>query len=138
MKRLQQIAPAQLGAVWPRLRDALEETGSSDGCIPEDVYCAVKMGGASLHLLLIDEVECGFLVLRGIQDFDGVRLHIWVLYAKSDVDVMAEFSDELDGMARSINASRVTFGTSRRGWEKVAPRYHFQVREIVYERKIKP
>jgi hypothetical protein len=137
MRSLKPVAPAQIGAVWPRLRAPLEDTGASDGTIPEDVYCAIKMGGASLHLLMVDDVECGFVVLRGIQDFDGARLHIWVLYAKSDVDVMAEFSDELDNLARNINAAKITFGTSRRGWERVAPRYHFQVREIVYERKIK-
>lgn len=138
MRQLVPIAPQQLGAVWPRLREQVaSEFSPSDGWLPEDVYMAIKLGGANLYLIQIDGVEAGFLVLRTIQDFDGPHLHIWLLYARSDVDVMAEFSDEIDLIAKGINASIVTFGTTRRGWAKVAPRYQFTQREVIYQREVK-
>lgn len=136
MRTLIPIASTQLGAVWSRVREPLLTLSRGDGWIPEDIYCACMQGGATLYMIDIDGAEAGFLVLRSINDFDGRRLHIWVLHARSDVDVMAEFSTELDGIGRSINAVRITFGTTRRGWEKVAPRYHFSVRETVYQREI--
>lgn len=137
MRSLKPVAPAQIGAVWPRLRTPMAEIESPDGWIVEDVYCTLRQGGASLYLVDIDGEEVGFVVLRQFNDYDGPRLHIWLLHSRSDVDVMAEFSDELDNIARQINASTITFGTTRRGWAKVAPRYHFSVRETVYQRKIK-
>lgn len=137
MRALIPIAPTQLGAVWSRVREPLLSLPCGDGWIPEDIYCACMQGGATLYMIDIDGTEVGFLILRSINDFDGRRLHIWVLHARSDVDVMAEFSAELDSIGRSINAVRITFGTTRRGWEKVAPRYHFSVRETVYQREIK-
>ena len=130
------VPPEQLAAVWPRLRDSIISIEQPDGWLPEDVYCAVKMGGASLYLVMVNDIEVGFLVLRALQDFDGPRLHIWILHAYSDADVMAEFSDKLDDLARQIKATRITFGTTRRGWEKVAPRYHFSVRETIWKREI--
>lgn len=136
MRALIPVAPDGLGAVWPRLRAPLATIEAPDGWLPEDVYVTLKMGGATLYLIVIDDKEVGFLILRNVKDFDGARLHIWLLYANSDVDVMAEFSDQLDEIARGINASTITFGTTRRGWEKVAPRYHFSVRETIYQRKV--
>jgi len=132
-----QIAPTQVSAVWPRLRAPMREIESPDGWIVEDVYFALVSGAATLYLLEVDGKEVGFVVLRSLADFDGKRLHIWILYSRSDADVMAEFSDDLDAICRGIGASRITFGTTRRGWARVAPRYHFTVRETVYERKIK-
>lgn len=136
MRLLKPIAPEQLGAVWPRLRAPMAKIESPDGWMQEDVYLTLKTGGATLYLVIVDDKEVGFLVLRNIRDFDGPRLHIWLLSADSDVDVMAEFSNELDDIARSINATTVTFGTTRRGWAKVAPRYQFSVRETLYSRKV--
>lgn len=138
MRTLTPVAPAQLGAVWSRVREPLLTLSRGDGWIPEDIYCACVQGGATLYMIGIDGAEVGFVVLRSINDFDGRRLHIWVLHARSDVDVMAEFSGELDNIGRSINAVRLTFGTTRRGWEKVAPKYDFSVRETVFQRLIQP
>lgn len=138
MRALKPVAPMEVGAVWPRLRAGMAQIESPDGWIVEDVYCTLRQGGATLYLVVIDDEEVGFVVLRQINDFDGVRLHIWQLHARSDIDVMAEFSDELDNIARSINASTITFSTTRRGWSKTAPKYRFSVRETVYQRKLKP
>jgi hypothetical protein len=136
MKQLVQIAPADLAAVWSRVRPGLESMDKADGWIPEDVYCSLKLGHATLYLVTIDEVEHGFLVLRALQDYDGARLHIWVLHSTTGVDVMAAFSDELDEMGRRIGAKKLTFGTTRRGWAKTAPKYGFSQLEVIWQRSI--
>jgi hypothetical protein len=138
MRALVPVAPNQLGAVWPRLRGPMAEIEAPDGWIAEDVYHALRNGAGTLYLVTIDDAEVGFVVLRAINDFDGQRLHVWLLHSRSDVDVMAEFSDELDNIARGINATTITFGTTRRGWAKVAPKYGFSVRETVYSRSLQP
>jgi hypothetical protein len=137
MKQLVPISPAGLAAVWPRVRPGLEAMDKGDGWLPEDLYLSLKTNGATLYMVTIDGTEHGFLVLRSIPDFDGVRLHIWVLNSNSKVDLMAEFSDELDAIGRSINATRLTFSSTRPGWAKVAPKNGFSVRETVYQRIIK-
>jgi hypothetical protein len=137
MKQLVPISPAGLAAVWPRVRPGLEAMDKGDGWLPEDLYFSLKTNGATLYMVTIDGTEHGFLVLRSIPDFDGVRLHIWVLNSNSKVDLMAEFSDELDAIGRSINATRLTFSSTRSGWAKVAPKNGFSVRETVYQRIIK-
>ena len=137
MKQLVPVSPAGLAAAWPRVRPGLDSMDKGDGWIPEDLYMALKNNAATLYMVTIDGKEHGFLVLRLINDFDGPRLHIWVLYSQSKVNLMAEFSDELDAIGKSNNAIRLTFSSTRLGWAKVAPKNGFSVRETVYERKIK-
>jgi hypothetical protein len=136
MKQLVPVSPAGLAAVWPRVRPGLDSMDKGDGWIPEDLYMALKNNSATLYMVTIDGKEHGFLVLRLLHDFDGPRLHIWVLHSHSKVNLMAEFSDELDAIAKSNNATRITFSSTRSGWAKVAPKHRFTVRETVYERKI--
>lgn len=107
-----------------------------DGWLPEDVYLSLKTNGGTLYMVSIDGEEQGFLILRVLSDFDGPRLHIWVLHSFSKVDLMAEFDEELTAIARQVNASRITFGSTRKGWQKVAGKHGFTVRETVYERKM--
>jgi hypothetical protein len=136
MKQIIPVSPAGLAAVWPRVRPALDSMGKGDGWIPEDLYMAIKTNAATLYMVSIDGDEHGFLILRVLHDFDGPRLHIWVLYSFSKVDLMTEFDEHLTNIARQVNASRITFGSTRKGWSKVAGKHGFTVRETVYERKI--
>jgi len=137
MKQLVPVSPAGLAAVWPRVRPGLDSMDKGDGWIPEDLYMALKNNSATLYMVTIDGKEHGFLVLRLLPDFDGPRLHIWVLHSNSKVNLMAEFSDELDAIGKSNNATRITFSSTRNGWNKVAPKHGFSVRETVYQRIIK-
>ncbi|MCF2133870.1 MULTISPECIES: hypothetical protein [Mycetohabitans] len=135
-RKLTFVPPEHLAREWPALRTPLAAMHAADGWLPEDVYCAIKLGGASLYLLEVDGKRQGFVVLRVIHEIDGPRLHIWVLYADTRVDVMALFSDDIDAIARAAGASKVTFGTTRCGWQRVAPRYGFKRRETLYERNV--
>jgi hypothetical protein len=133
------IDAAGLRDAWAFVRPALDTMERADGWIPEDVYLTIRSNGASLYMIY-DETgaKAGFFILRLIQEFDGGRVHIWILYARdADFDVMAAFDDDLQNIARNAGARRLTFSTNRPGWHKLAPRYDFTPREIMYEKTVK-
>jgi hypothetical protein len=136
--RFAMVEAADLRQAWAFVRPALEHLDRPDGWYPEDVYLMLRSNSATLYLIY-DKTgsPAGFFILRLIQDFDGPRVHIWILHAVSaDFDVMAEFDEDLQGLARSAGAVRLTFSTNRPGWHKVAPKYGFAPREITYEKPI--
>lgn len=132
------VTPDELREAWAYVRPALDTMDRPDGWLPEDVYMTLRSNGASLYMLY-DETgqKAGFFILRLLSDFDGPRLHIWILYAKdAEFDPMALFAEDLDAIARSCKAPRITFSTNRPGWHKLAPRYDFTPREITYEKPV--
>jgi hypothetical protein len=133
------IQPGELRDAWAFVRPALDTMDRPDGWLPEDVYLLLRNNGASLYMIY-DETgaRAGFFILRLLQDFDGSRVHIWILYARdAEFDVMAAFDNELQALARNAGATRLTFSTNRPGWHKLAPRYDFTPREITYEKLVK-
>ena len=137
--RFELVNLAQLRDAWAFVRPALDTMDRPDGWLPEDVYLMLRSNGASLYLIY-DETgsKAGFFILRLLQDFDGPRVHIWILYAhNADFDVMAHFDKDLNEIAAKAGAVRLTFSTNRPGWHKLAPRYGFTPREIMYEKPVK-
>jgi hypothetical protein len=132
------VEAGDLRDAWAFVRPALDTMDRPDGWLPEDVYLTLRSNGATLYMVY-DETgaKAGFFILRLIQDFDGPRLHIWILYARdADFDVMAAFDSDLQNIARLAHAKRITFSTNRPGWHKLAPRYDFTPREITYEKTV--
>jgi len=129
MNKLEAVAPSELGAVWPLIRDEVAGIEAPDHFIPEDIYCACKTGESTLFLLSVDGKRIGWMVLRLL----GSDLHVWMLKADSGNDVLSLFRAELMNVARAAKATMLTFGTKRRGWDRVAPGHGFQLRQVVYE-----
>jgi hypothetical protein len=138
-KAFQIVAPGELAAVWPSIRDEVAEiaTHAPDGWIPEQVFTALALNQASLHLGYIDKRLVGWMVVRVLDEYDGRRLHVWLMYASNKTcDLFETFGDEFDALARSVGAKRITFSTTRRGWERTAPHLGFDVRSVVYQRGV--
>lgn len=133
------VEQKDLPSVWAFVRPALETVPRADGWLVEDVYMVLRSNGATLYMIYDETGQpAGFFILRLLQEFDGPRVHIWILYAKdADFDPMGIFADDLERMARQAGALRLTFSTNRPGWHKVAPNYGFTPREITYEREVK-
>jgi hypothetical protein len=137
--RFELVQPAQLRDAWAFVRPALDTMDRPDGWLPEDIYLTLRSNGASLYLIY-DETgsKAGFFILRLINEFDGARVHIWILHARdADFDVMREFDNDINDIARSAGAVRITFATNRPGWHKLAPHYDFTPREITYEKLVR-
>jgi hypothetical protein len=136
-RKLEAIAPADLSRVWPSIRDEVAAVEAPDGFIPEDAYAMCRSGEAALFLLNAEGVRIGWMVLRML----GRDLHIWLLHARPGFDPMTIFRDDLMMIARNATphpALKLTFGSSRRGWERVAPRHGFRLRHVTFECDVEP
>ena len=128
-KNLLVVDPIELSKVWPLIRDEVATIETPDGFIPEDVYNVCKQGGGTLFLLMIDGKRVGWTVVRLMLP----DLHIWQLKADNGYDVMETFRPELMELARGARATKLTFGSTKQAWAKVAPKHKFRLRMVVYE-----
>jgi hypothetical protein len=136
---LKAVQLENLTEAWQLIRDDIATISRADGWLDADVYMTIRSNGATLFLIYDADLQyAGFAVLRLMSEFDGPRLHLWILYAKdAEFDVIDEFEEDLMNIARAAKAQRVTFGTTRPGFEKIATRRGFKLREVVYERAVK-
>jgi hypothetical protein len=109
------IHPAELHDVWPWVQEGLLKVKKKTQAdwIPEDVYSAIRNGTSTLHLGNQDE---GFLVLTPRNDWDCKTLFIWIAYGEGNV--YEKYLPEIEQIAKSINARRIRFESSRKGWGK--------------------
>jgi hypothetical protein len=134
MNKIVAVAPADLATVWPLIREELDTVEKPDGFISEDVYAMCKTGNAAFFFLEVDDKRAGWMVLRLMQP----DLHIWMVRADNGYDVMTTFRPQLMEMARGANAQKLTFGSTRKAWAKVASEHGFKMRMIVYEINVEP
>ena len=133
-KSFNAIAPANFKVVWQEIKHEVASIKSPDGGIPEDVYFMCMKGDATLFLLFVDNERVGWVLLRLL----GTDLHIWETYAKNGANVLEIFREDLMAVARQARATKLTFGSSRAAWQKVAISNGFKPRMTVYECDIDP
>ena len=133
-KTLMAIAPADMPRYWPEIREEVASIEAPDGFIPEDVYSMCRQGQAYLFFMMVDGVRAGWIVVRTL----GSDLHIWQVKAKIGYDVLRVFRDELMQLARNANAGKITYGSTRQAWNKIAAAHGFKVRVVIYESPIDP
>lgn len=128
-KQIIAVQPAQLSEIWPQIREEVAAIECPDDFIPEDVFFHCKSNQATLFLLIVDGKRIGWMVLRQM----GTCLHIWQLHAENGYDVMSQFRDELMEVARRAGCVKLTYGSSRKAWQKVAPSHGFKMQIVVWE-----
>jgi len=131
-RKLIAVPPGDLGRIWPQIRSEVASVEAPDGFLIEDVYAMCRSGEAALFVLNVDGERIGWTVLRLL----GRDLHIWLLYAKPGFDPMSVFRPHLMDIARTatpLPALKLTFGSARKGWAKVAPKHQFRVRHTTFE-----
>jgi len=113
------IPPNALRGVWDFVKQGLASMPAEDW-IAEDVYHAIKSGDAALHLAIDDTGPCGFLVLqkRTTEFTHETFLHVWLAYNHGERDVIEAGEQLLHAVAQHMNASRIRFGSPRKGWAK--------------------
>ncbi len=120
------IHPVELQDSWPIVLPGLlkVQKHSASKWIPEDVYSAIKTGSSTLHLAYVNGDYTGFVILTPSLGFDGKVLHLWCAYNATKHDVLKTFLPELERMARSIGAKRMTFWSPRK-WERKISQYGY-------------
>lgn len=127
------VALHEIPKLWPLIRPALDKLAlhGSDGWLPEDVYAIVCAGNATLYVN--DGDWLGFCVLQVMPHYTTKKLHVWLLYLASDP---APFMDRLRAVARSCGATKITFATARKGWQRRAARLGFRPAMMNYEQEV--
>lgn len=85
----------------------------------EDVYAECLYGHSVLYIC-----TDGFVILKEMKDAysEEKELFIWIAQSMNDDprrSMIHEYSSELEQIAKQINAKKITFGSSRPGYERV-------------------
>lgn len=131
------LIPAQeVGHDWERIRAGLVEVkrATTDDWLPEDVYMALKGGGASLYVGEDEQGDyLGFIVLRLVQTFHGSMVEIWCAYSATSRPLMRAFWPEIQAIATQAKADKISFSSAREEWQVAAKRLGFIPKQISYE-----
>ena len=136
--RVQAIHPAEVWRWWGFARPLIGEVFSicKEPRFPEDVYTALVMEKALLHVLFVDEVPRGVGVTEICGDRDQRYLNVWVLHFVGNVDAnRIEILGWLDGLVKGYGLSRMRF-QSPRAWSSLL-RGAFKEKSVIYEREVK-
>ena len=115
------VHPLELKGYWNLVKHGVQKvTEKQHIFLVEDVYADLKSGQADLHLALVEDDYVGFVILQKVPHHDGIALHIWMGYSVDNTkgDILTESLPILKEWATSINAKRLTFSSTRKGWEK--------------------
>lgn len=126
---LQAVPPLRLKDYWPSIREAVASIEQPDHGIPEEIYAMCFTNGATLFRLMKDDQQIGYMVVRMIPP----DLHIWQVSAENGYEVLKLFRSALLKLATDAGARAITFGSSRKAWQKVAAEHGFVPRMVVYE-----
>ena len=125
MNDLMLIEPARMHEWWPRIRPGVVEVSERTGdtaWIPEDVYGAIRQNTCVLLVGMVDGEMRGFAVVTPVNEYAGMRAHVWIMHWKGEGDFLAIFGDSFEQFCRRANARAITFDSPRKGWERrIAP-----------------
>jgi hypothetical protein len=132
---LRYIKQGDIQDVWETIKPGLDKIASAtDEWIAEDIYMALKLNTCSLFLCEINGNYKGFVVSQKQENYGKVKLHIWAAFSQAnDYNVLENSMDEIKSWANNIEAKKITFSTTRKGWEKVAPKLGFEKTLTTYE-----
>lgn len=136
---LEWIKPGNLRDVWPQVKEGLEQVEkTTDAWITEDIYMALKMGTCNLHIGTVNGEYKGFLILQKQDNYGSVSLHVWAGYSEGkDFNLLEQSTEQLIEWAQSVEAKKITFSSTRKGWAKQALKVGFKPSPLVtYEMKL--
>jgi hypothetical protein len=115
----------EIDRFWGFLHHGLQEVRETDETVEwtlDSVKSIAKNGGVYTVLVVKDDVAAGFFM--GYPQPDGA-FFVWLAHLHVGYD-LGEAIDTLAIFAKDIECTRLIFGTNRRGWERVAPKYGFR------------
>lgn len=131
------IQPADIRKVYreilPGLVDIIDKTNPE--WWPEDIYADCRHGKAFLYTQ-VDEPQ-NFVVLELHEcPYRGHKV-LWVLAAYSvDHDAFEWCRHEVERLGAEANCDYISFGSSRRGWEKLGPSAGYETGVTFYKKRI--
>jgi hypothetical protein len=103
----------------------------------EDIYSAVRSGGATMHVAYIDQHYAGVLVLTINADpFTAEKsLLIWAVYTCHPLALKYGLA-EVKAIAAQAGLRKLVFHSPRRGWSRRLAAEGFEISEMKFERML--
>lgn len=133
MITLEWVKPSQIRDTWPAIKEGLKKIEkSTDAWIVEDIYMAIKMGTCNLHVASIDGEYKGFLIVQQQENYGVIGLHIWAAYSNGmDFNILDNSMEQVKEWAKNVEAKKITFSSTRKGWTKQALKLGFQASPLI-------
>jgi hypothetical protein len=91
--------------------------------IVEDVYCDCYENRSMLFLAIHNKQPYGFVVLQPI----GETMHVWAAWSTINDEVLFQQAwQEIQQIAKQGGKTKVTFTSSRKGWERKVKQMNFK------------
>jgi hypothetical protein len=133
---LRPIEARDIGLEWERVRAGLVEVKkmTTDDWLPEDVYMALKQGGATLYVGEDDAGDyLGFVVMRLLPTFHSSKVEIWCAHSSTKRPLMRRFWPQIQEIAAKTGATKIAFMSARAEWAVAAKRLGFAPKQVSYE-----
>ncbi len=122
-------------ASWGFIRNALEclINKTNPNWLPEDVYMAAMLGQARIYT-----TPDGVIVFKLLTDdlTQEISLFVWAAYSNLG-DALVMYHEDVDAIARSFGATKISFTSSRKGWHKAINKIPgWREGETIYEKRI--
>jgi len=112
------LQPTLIRSVWQKVKPYLELIAKDYPWRPEDVYAECLYKDAVLY-----QNTDGFVVLKQVTEpySEEQELFVWVAcsYHNNGTSVIHDYYHEIEQIALSIKAKRITFGAKRIGYDRV-------------------
>ncbi len=115
--RLEMIPTHGLRQIWPMIRERLDKLADGQPWISEEVFAEVASGNT--YLWATPHAQ-GFVVLQLLVTAFERVLHVWIAVNGTDANA-ADFVPQLLEIAASHQCDRLTWESTRKGWERAVP-----------------
>jgi len=134
--QLVMVLEDEVSMAFPMIVDGLREVIRRDAS-PDwneyDVYHELKLKSAQLFIGYADGEYQGFMVMTEGHD----QMFIWIIYTTPNkLDMFDDHMETVCNYARGEDKKYLKFGTTRKGWLKVAPKYGFELDEYRFRRTL--
>jgi len=130
------VHPDDLQKSWPLALAGVQYTREKLGASWDEftVYHELACEASELILVYANGAFAGFFVITVGKDC----LFIWIAYSAlaGDIDIFDITLNELEALAKENDLRDIKFGSTRKGWEKVAEKHGFVFEEIRYTKRV--
>lgn len=120
------------------LEEACERLTAREGRLhfAPDVYLSLMRGDARMTVLVKGNEAVALFTTLVVED----ALHIWHAYVRPDAGPKAlrYGLEECELQAGEQACKRLTFGTQRRGWLRLAPTLGYELAEFKFTKEVQP
>lgn len=136
---IEQIPSTELKYSFIKIEPHLQkirEKSYSDWIIP-DIYFSLREGKSTLYMFYKEDVYIGFVITQFITDPSGEgTLFVWASYQKPEYNYIKVGFDFLEKLADSLGAVAIEFETSRKGWQKTAKKFNFELVTYTFRKEL--